>query len=256
MTLIDSHAHITSPQFALDERKTVLERAFASGVSKILNISTKRNELEEAYLLGQEKLSCAFLHAASTTPHEASLDDPFFLFVEEQALSKKLAAVGETGLDYFYEHAPRDVQKICLQKYLDLSLRAKLPVVIHCRDAFPDFISILDDYNGRIKGVLHCFTGTLDDARMLLDRGFFISFSGIVTYPKSGELQEVLRFIPKSHLLLETDAPYLAPQGFRGKRCEPAMINKTYALVAEMVSVSLDSLQKSVFEAFHNFLAH
>ncbi len=256
LILIDSHAHVTSAQFLMDERKQVLQRAFEAGITTILNIATKLNELEEAYSLSQEKLPCTLLHAASTTPHEASLDDPFFLYVESQAISKKLSAIGETGLDYYYEHAPKDAQRSCLQRYLDLSVRAQLPVVIHCRDAFSDFISILDEYQGQVRGVLHCFTGTLEDAKKLLDRGFYISFSGIVTYPKSVALQEVLKFVPKTHLLLETDAPYLAPQGFRGKRCEPAMLAKTYTMAAEMLGCTLESLQQNVSSAFMNFLGH
>lgn len=249
---VDSHAHLTSPQFLEIERDEVIKRAVTSGIHTILNISTKHNELVEAFQLTPKDLN--LLHAASTTPHDASQNDAFFSFVEEQALSKKLAAVGETGLDYYYENSPKTDQRLCLERYLDLSIRANLPVVIHCRDAFTDFISILDQFQGKVRGVLHCFTGTLQDAKALLDRGFYISFSGIVTYPKSHELREVLKCIPLERLLLETDAPYLAPQGFRGKRCEPAMITTTYTIVSEFLSVEPEVVMTAVNKAFRGFL--
>ncbi len=254
--LIDSHAHLTSSQFSEAERMDVLTRSYNARISTILNISTNRRELDEAFALTEIPHPCTILYAASTTPHEASFEDSFFEYIAEMAYAKRIQAIGETGLDYFYEHSPKEEQRFCLERYLNLAIKTNLPVVIHCREAFSDFISILDQFDRKVRGVLHCFTGTKEDARALVDRGFYISFSGIVTYPKSESLREVLKEVPIERLLLETDAPYLAPQGFRGKRCEPSMIAKTYQLVSEMLYIQQSVLEKQIAKNFSAFLSH
>lgn len=248
--LIDSHAHITAEQFLEEERGEILQHASNQGVQAILNIATNVLELEQSIVLSPPP-TLQLLRAAATTPHEASFEDPFYAIVEEAVLSGKLDAIGETGLDYYYEHSPRDAQAVCLERYLALATKAAKPLVIHCRNAFQDLFSIFKRKGGAAKTILHCFTGTLEEAKELIDLGFLISFSGIITYPKSLALQEIVKQIPLDSFLVETDSPYLAPQGFRGKRCEPALIKNTYACIAALRGIDQMVLEESVKNNFY-----
>lgn len=253
--LLDSHAHITAPQFLKEEREEILRRAAVHGVQSLLIITTNTQELEECFLLKKPNEQ-TLLFAAATTPHEAVFEDSLFQAVEKAAVENRIHAIGETGLDYYYEHAPRDAQKFCFERYLQLAEQTKKPLVVHCREAFSDLFALLRGRGFSTNIILHCFTGTKEEAEQLLDLGIFISFSGIVTYPKSYALQEVARSIPLQALLLETDAPYLAPQGFRGKRCEPSMITATYDFIAELRGVRRQVIEEAVMENFQNCFAN
>jgi TatD DNase family protein len=236
---IDSHAHLTLHEELEDE----LKRASQVQVQAIIDICTDEKTLMQGLKL-QETVTSPKIHlAASTTPHDVAKDgEHFFPIVERYAMEKKLVAIGETGLDYYYEHSPKELQKIYLEKYLKLAKQCNLPVVIHCRDAFEDFFSIYDEVGKGVQGVLHCFTGTLEEAKEGLERGFYISFSGIVTFPKSVELKEVAKFVPMKRLLVETDSPYLAPNPYRGKKNEPAYIIETAKVVAELKGSTVEEL--------------
>lgn len=253
--LIDSHAHLSSAQI-LPEIDAVLQRAQEAGVSQIVNICTDKATLEKGLEIAK-RFPWVF-NTASTTPHDVEREgELYFPLMAEHARSGSLVAVGETGLDYYYEHSARDIQKQFFIKYLHLALETHLPVVIHCRDAFEDFFEILDvEYtdNGRhAPGVLHCFTGTLKEAEEVVERGWYLSLSGIVTFKKSEELREVAKMVPLDQLLIETDTPYLAPQSHRGKRNEPSYLPETAQLIADIKGISLEELGLATFRNAKSF---
>ncbi|MBA3720876.1 MAG: TatD family hydrolase [Parachlamydiaceae bacterium] len=240
----DSHAHLTSDA-VFENLGDTINRASDANVKSILNICTDSITLERG--LTVSKQYPWIYQAAAITPHDVEkIGERDFPFIAECARTGRLQAVGETGLDYFYEHSPKQIQKEFLIKYLHLALECKLPVVIHCREAFADFFEILDaEYvvNGKhAPGVLHCFTGTIQEAEEVLKRGWMLSLSGIVTFKKSTVLQEVAKQVPLSQLLIETDTPYLAPQSHRGKTNEPAFIVDTATFIAKLKGISVDEL--------------
>ena len=239
MDLIDSHAHIDFPQFA-DDREAVLVRARNAGVGTLLAIGTGP---------GPEKLDAALPFAeqhdwiytsVGIHPHEAKEVTPQHLDeLARLAQHPKVIAWGEIGLDYFYDHSPRDVQATVFRSQMELAHTAKLPIIIHCRDAWDDCLALIEQHwrPTGLAGILHCFTGTLDHAKRGLDMGFLISFAGNSTYPKTQNIREVAKEIPLDRMLIETDSPFLAPQPYRGKRNEPAYVvevAKTLATVRNL----------------------
>ena len=245
--LIDSHAHVTHSSFE-GEVPLLLERARLSGVDVIVNICTNPTELHKGLALSQE-FPWVYT-AASTTPHNVAAEgETAFPTMEKAAQEGKLIAVGETGLDYHYYADTKEIQQHFLRRYLALARSCTLPVIIHCREAFSDLFSILDaEYSG-LPGVLHCFTGTLQEADEVIKRGWYLSLSGIVTFKKSIELQQVAREIPLDQLLIETDSPYLAPAPFRGKTNEPAYLLATAQFIADLRGIPLPEL---AFATSHN----
>ena len=244
MRLIDSHAHIASDEI-FPEVESILERAKRAGVSDIINICTDDITLRRGLELSSKY---PWVHnVASTTPHDVLTEgEKLFSLMAKHAKQGDLVAIGETGLDYFHHHSPPEMQKEFLRRYLQLALECNLPVVIHCRDAFSDFFKILDEeyiVSGKhAPGVLHCFTGTAAEAEEVIKRGWYISFSGIVTFKKSEPLREIVRKVPLEQILIETDAPYLAPQSHRGKLNEPGFISETAAVIASSRGVSVDEV--------------
>ena len=237
--LFDTHAHLTSPQLFPD-LKGILMRARIAGVSKILNICTDAKTLEEGLLLHQQEPW--ILNAGATTPHDVEKEgEKNFELFAQAARSSRLIAIGETGLDYHYEHSPRDLQRTFFERYLLLAQECSLPVIFHCRDAFADLFHITKLIPPK-AAILHCFTGTLADAFLGVDRGWMISFSGILTFKKSEELRLVARKIPLHQIVLETDAPYLAPQSRRGQLNEPAYIGETAAFLAKIRNISIEEV--------------
>ena len=245
--LIDSHAHLTSPSvYPLLE--PLLERALQAGIRSIINICTDPLSLQRGLELST-RIPWIY-QAASTTPHDVEKEgEEVFEIMADAARQGLLKAVGETGLDYFYNHSERGIQQKFLRRYLKLALECRLPVIIHCREAFADLFDILDsDYreNGKYApGVLHCFTGTLREAEGVIKRGWMLSLSGIVTYKKSTELQEIAREIPLENLLIETDTPYLAPQKHRGKQNEPAFLAETAAFIATLRQMPYETIAEA-----------
>jgi len=242
--IFDSHAHLTSDQ-TFSDIEEILTRAKTEGVDKIANICTCDVTLKRG--LDLRKKYDWIYNVAATTPHDVVKDgERLFPLMEEHARNGSLVAVGETGLDYYYHDESKDLQQHFLRKYLRLALETKLPVVIHCRDAFDDFFRILDEeyiVDGfHAPGVLHCFTGTLLEAQEVVNRGWYLSLSGIVTFKRSEELREVAKIVPMNQLLIETDTPYLAPHPYRGKRNEPAYIVETAKLIADTQGIPLDHL--------------
>lgn len=240
----DSHAHITSlDQDAID---LVLLRAKVSRVDWIMNICTCIDELERAKKL-RDKYPHLFI-AGATTPHDVEKQGDEFALFEKAAKSKEMSAIGETGLDYHYEHSPKKQQLEYLLKYIDLSLQCQLPLIIHCREAFSDLLSILDqnylEKKGSTNVILHCFTGTEKEARALMERGIFLSFSGIVTFNKSQSLQEVAKITLPELLLIETDTPYLAPVPKRGKPNEPSFLPFIGECIAKLKEQPVQEIAK------------
>lgn len=261
MDLIDSHTHIDFPQFA-DDREAVLQRAREAGVGTLLAIGTGP---------GPEKLDAAIPYAEQhywiyTTigihPHEAKEVTP--LHLEELArLAKhpKVIAWGEIGLDYFYDHSPREAQAEVFRAQMELAHAAKLPIIIHCRDAWDDCLNLIEQHwkPTGLGGILHCFTSTLEHAKRGLDMGFFVSFAGNSTYPRAQAIRDVAREVPADRLLIETDAPYLAPQLYRGKRNEPAYVAevaKTLANVRNLPAEEIAAITASNFRRFFGLASH
>lgn len=245
--LLDSHAHLTSP-VVFSQLDSLLERAQEAGVNKIVNICTDPLSLERGIELSQRYPW--IYQAAATTPHDVEKEgEEVFERMANSARRGQLKAVGETGLDYHYEHSNRIIQKQFLRRYLHLALECKLPVIIHCREAFADLFEILDaeyQIDGRLApGVLHCFTGTMQEAEEVLKRGWMLSLSGIVTFKKSLDLQQVAREVPLDQLLIETDTPYLAPQKQRGKQNEPAFLAETARFIASIKNISFEELAQA-----------
>lgn len=241
--IFDSHAHLTSDAL-YDQLDVILARAQSAGVGNILNICTDPLTLERGLELSKKYPWIS--NAAATTPHDVTSEgESAFPIMEEAACKGLLCAVGESGLDYYYEHSPKDLQQLFFRRYLALAKKCALPIVIHCREAFEDLFTILDDCYRGYPAILHCFTGTLEEARQVIERGLYLSLSGIVTFKKSEALRDVARFVPLDRLLIETDAPYLAPQSHRGQQNEPAFIAETAQLIAEVKGITYEELIKT-----------
>jgi TatD DNase family protein len=257
MQLIDSHAHIDFPQFDVD-REAMLDRARAAGVTTLLAIGSGP---------GPEKLDAAIPYAEQhdwiyasigTHPHEAKDFTPQHLDqLSKLAAHPKVIAWGEIGLDYFYDHSPRDTQARVFRDQLGRAHQAKLPIIIHCRDAWPDTLAILDEVwrPTGLGGILHCFTSTLEDAQRGVDMGFLISFAGNSTYPKASNLRDVAKALPLEKILIETDSPFLAPQGFRDKRNEPAYVAEVAKGIATVRNLTKEEVAAATAANFCRLFA-
>jgi TatD DNase family protein len=248
--LVDSHCHLDFPDFAA-ELDGVLDAARAQGVGHFLTIGTGLSRFAGVRAVAER---AADIHCTvGVHPHEAAvepLSGPEILLKESE--HHKVVGFGEGGLDYYYEHSPRDAQMTNFRHHIAAARMAQLPLVVHTRDAEDDTIAILNEemHKGTFTGVIHCFTGTTKLARAALKLGFYVSVSGIATFKKADDLRETLKEVPLDRLLVETDAPYLAPQGKRGKRNEPAFIVLTAEMLAELKGVSFDTLAKATTDNF------
>jgi TatD DNase family protein len=255
MELVDSHAHIDFPQFA-DDREDMLQRAREAGVQTLLAVGTGP---------GPEKLDASLPYAEQHDwiytsigihPHEAKEATPqHFADLARLAQHSKVIAWGEIGLDYFYDHSPRDVQATVFRTQMDLAHAAKLPIIIHCRDAWDDCLALVEHHwkPTGLGGILHCFTGTLDHAKRGLDMGFLISFAGNSTYPKAQAIRDVAKELPLDRILIETDAPFLAPQAFRGKRNEPAYVVEVAKTLASVRNLPAEEIAATTATNFRRF---
>jgi len=238
--LFDSHAHLS---FLEDKMSSILERARKANVTRIMDVAVDAASFEKGILFQNEFSSFELFLAAATTPHDVtSSEDPFFAQVKKAAEDGLLTAIGECGLEYFHAPQTKKNQQQVFLRYIALALEEKLPLIVHCRDAFSDLLTLLKDFPHELQGVLHCFTGTYEDANMLLDRGWYISLSGIITYPRSVELQNVVKKIPLDRILVETDSPYLAPQTYRGKKNEPSLLPEIVAKIASIKQIGFDEV--------------
>lgn len=239
--LIDTHAHLETPEYDAD-RDEVIARALAAGVGAWINISNGLESFERSCALVAQYPQ-AYL-AIGIHPHDvakASIEE--FEKLAAEARRSRVVALGETGLDYYYTHSPREQQQEWFERFLKLARETGLPLSIHQRSAEADFLTSVDrHFPSGAHGVMHCFTGHWEFAQACLDRGFYLSISGIVTFKNAGALREVAAKIPADRLLVETDAPFLAPEPHRGKRNEPAFIVKTAEKIAELRGASLEEI--------------
>jgi TatD DNase family protein len=236
--LIDTHCHLDFPDFALEQAQ-VVARAKARGVGRMITISTHVTKFAQISAIAEryEDVFCT----VGTHPHHAH-EEPEASASELVALAKhsKCVAFGEAGLDYHYDRAPRDVSQRVFRTHIAAARESGLPLVIHTRDADEDCAAILKDEMGKgaFKALLHCFTSSRALAETALDLGLYISFSGVVTFKNSTELREIARDAPLERLLVETDAPFLAPVPHRGKRNEPAYVADTARVLAEVKGIT------------------
>lgn len=238
----DTHAHLTSADL-LPRLDGILARAQEAQIEKIINVCTDPQSLEEGFRL--ETGFSWIKNAGATTPHDVAKDgERDFEIFSEAARLHRLIAVGETGLDYFYQYSDISIQKRFFVRYLHLAAECQLPVIIHCRDAFDDLFAMTDHEYSKGPAILHCFTGSLSDAEKALKRGWMISFSGILTFTKSHDLRGVARMVPLSSILIETDTPSLAPQSKRGHPNEPSFLVETAECLAKIKEIELAELSR------------
>ncbi|MGV8074585.1 MAG: TatD family hydrolase [Syntrophobacteraceae bacterium] len=239
--MIDTHAHLDFPEFSQD-LKPVLSRAAQAGVREIITIGIDINSSELAAALAGEY---AELYAAvGIHPHCAyHLELETLSIMRDLACRHKVVAIGEIGLDYYRDRQPREIQRDCFRQQLELACELGLPVVFHIRNAYDDFLAIIKDYISILAGgIIHCFSGDWEVAKKCLDMGFFISIPGTVTFAKSQVQQDVVERAPIERLLIETDAPYLAPVPYRGKPNEPSFVQYTAKKIAELKSTSFEEI--------------
>ena len=245
-TLIDSHCHLDMADFAADHDQ-MMARATAAGVAAMVTIGAggPLEANDRAVALADDHANV--YATVGVHPHEAAMvGDAVLATVESLARRPKVVAIGETGLDYHYDHSPRPQQRAAFAAFIQLARRLELPIVVHLRNADPDALDIMRAEGARdTGGVIHCFSGDAASARAFLDLGFHISFSGIVTFKNAEALREAARLVPADRLLVETDAPFLAPIPYRGRRNEPALVVQTAAVLAEVRNEPLATVANS-----------
>ncbi len=238
--LFDAHSHLCSSNF-VEDPQAMLERAYAAGVRQIVNVCTDSDEMARGLVLSK-RFPWVYL-AAAAPPHDVTgAIDPFYHDVERAATEGKLIAIGETGLDYLQPQHDKEEQKRWLRRYFELAFRLSLPLFVHCRGAFADLFAVADEVYPSHRCMIHCFTGTDEEAREAVRRGWKISLSGILTFKNAQPLRDLVKQLPLDSLLLETDAPYLAPQSRRGQLCEPAFICETAACLATLLGLPLEKI--------------
>jgi len=261
--LVDSHAHLDGEQFQAD-REQVIARARDAGVETIVAIGNGDGlgNLDCGIKLAEQY---EFIYATvGIHPHEARLaTDAAFGELEQLAKRPKVIAWGEIGLDYFYEHSPREVQRQVFVKQMELASAVKLPIVIHCRpsqgsdDAWQECLGLISQHwaGTGMGGVLHCFTGVWAHAKRALDLGFMISFAGNVTFPKAQQIRDAAQEVPLERMLIETDCPYLAPVPHRGKRNEPAFVRETARQLGALRGLSTEEMAAQTAKNFYRFFS-
>jgi TatD DNase family protein len=266
---VDSHCHLEGPRFANDRADT-MARAYAAGITAMLAIGNGDGPAEADCAIklaeARERGDCGeapkIYASVGVHPHEAKLADRAALDkLSEWAKNPAVIAWGEIGLDYHYDHSPRDVQQDVFIQQMELAKAAKLPIIIHNRpsdnseNAWDDLLRLLQQHwkPTGIGGILHCFTGEERHAKAALDMGFVISFAGNVTYPKAVNIQSVAKMVPLDRMFIETDSPYLAPVPMRGKRNEPAFVVQTAKYIGELRGLSGEEIGSLTAENFHRF---
>jgi TatD DNase family protein len=275
--LVDSHAHLDSERYA-EDREAMLVRAYQAGVETILAVGIGDGpdtmqgalDLSRAYRFraGMPRSDMPgpdmprIVVSVGIHPHEASLADEGALKkLDSLAAEPEVVAIGEIGLDYFYDHSPRDVQQRAFVDQMKIAAQHGLPILIHCRasadstNAWDDALAMLDEHwrATGLGGVLHCFAGETRHAQQAMDMGFLVSFAGNITFPKAQPIRDVAAKIPADRILIETDAPFLAPVPHRGKRNEPAMVLAVAERLAEVRGVNYETMALTTTENFHRF---
>jgi len=269
---VDSHCHLEGPRFD-DDRPATIARARAAGVEALLAIGNGDgpDDVGCAIQLAEQfdpesrkpKAESPRIYASvGVHPHEARLvEERHYELMSSLAGNPRVVAIGEIGLDYHYDHSPRETQRAVFLMQCELAASVRLPIIIHCRasdnstNAWDELLELLrDGWAGYgLGGVLHCFTGTPEHARAALDLGFMISFAGNVTYPKATNIQQTAKEVPLDRIFIETDSPYLAPVPFRGKRNEPAFVTETAKFIANLRGIAAEELGRATTENFYRF---
>jgi TatD DNase family protein len=241
--LVDTHAHLHFPQFA-DDLPDVLARARAAGVRRLVTVGTDVEGSRAAVALAREQADV--WATVGIHPHDAAEgDEPALAEIARLAAEPRVVAIGEIGLDFFRNLASREDQARVFRRLLGLARSTGKPAIIHCRDAHAEVLNILTEEKVReVGGIMHCFSGNVAIARQCLDLGMFVSLAGPVTYPNARALPDVARFVPGDRLVIETDCPFLPPQGHRGQRNEPAYLTITATRVAELRGEPLEELSE------------
>lgn len=265
--LVDSHAHLDSPRYD-EDRDALLTRAWQAGVRTVLSIGigdgpdTMHRALELSRTYADKPETPRILASAGVHPHEAQLADEAALAKLDNLLQQPdVIACGEIGFDYFYDHSPRETQKTAFRQQMEIAAAHKKPIIIHCRpsdnstNAWDDTLDMIESEWAPkgIGGILHCFTGEWEHARRAMDCGFLISFAGNITFPKAQPIRDVAVQVPLDHMLIETDAPFLAPVPNRGKRNESAWVTGVAEKLAEIRNVPVDEIASRTTENFHRF---
>ena len=256
MKLVDSHCHLDNPQFNAD-REAVIERALAAGVEHMVAIGTGSGppDLEAGVRLADAYPS--FYATVGVHPHDAhKASSGTYKKLSELLAHPKVVALGEVGLDYHYDHSPRDVQREVFVEQMRVARDARKPIVIHTRKAWEDTLALIEQHwtPSGLPGIMHCFSGSPAEADRCVALGFYLSFGGIVTFPKALELQDAARAAPLERILVETDAPYLAPVPSRGKRNEPAYMVQTARKLSELRGETVESIAAATSENFDRIL--
>src|SRR5215469_14358263 len=260
---VDSHAHLEGHRFDAD-REAVIARAREAGIDMIVAIGNGDGPVNfDCGILLAEKYE--FIYATiGIHPHEAKLaDQAAFDRMEQLAKRPKVIAWGEIGLDYYYDHYPRELQQQVFVKQMELARAAKLPIVIHCRpsdnseNAWDDCLRLISEQwvPSGLGGVMHCFTGNPEQAKRSLDMGFMISFAGNVTFPKAQQIRDAARMVPMDRMLIETDSPFLAPIPYRGKRNEPMFVKEVARQIGELHGFSADEIGHQTTQNFYRFFS-
>lgn len=253
--LIDSHAHVDVSDYDAD-RDAVLERAQAAGIGTLLAIGNGPEPEKLAAAVRYAEQQKWIYASVGIHPHEArQATDAHYSELDRLARHPRVIAWGEIGLDYHYDHSPREIQERVFRRQLEQARAAKLPIIVHCREAWPDCLKVLDEEwrSSALGGIFHCFAGTLEEARRGMEMGFLVSFAGNVTYPKAQNLRDVAREIPLDRLLVETDSPFLAPQRYRGKRNEPAYVAEVAQTIANVRNLPTDEVAGMTSGNFRRF---
>jgi TatD DNase family protein len=271
LVLVDSHAHLDSPRYDAD-RDELLQRAWQQGVRTVLSIGIgdgpdtmqQALELSRRYAgkAGIPRCIPRILATAGIHPHEAQLADQAALQKLDGLLANPdVLAVGEIGLDYYYDHSPREQQKQAFAQQMEIAAARRRPIIIHCRpsdgstNAWDDTLAMIENnwMGTNLGGILHCFTGEWEHARRAMDGGFLISFAGNVTFPKAESIRQVAAKVPLDRMLIETDAPFLAPLPHRGKRNEPAWVGRVADKLGEVCGVTAELVASSTANNFFRF---
>lgn len=245
--LIDTHTHLDAAQFD-EDREQVIARALEQGVSRMINVGFNRETIPTTMKLAE---TYDFIHAVvGWHPQDAITMQPGDLeWIEELCSHQKVVAIGEIGLDYYWDTSPKDVQQQVFREQIRLAKRINMPIVIHNRDAHEDVVNILrEEHAEEVGGVMHCFSGSWETAQKCLDLGFYISFGGPVTYKNAKQPKEVLAKVPLDRLLIETDSPYLTPHPHRGKRNESGYVRLVAEAAAEIKGLKLEEISKITME--------
>ncbi len=253
MNLIDTHAHLTFEELE-SQVEDVLARSVEAGVTRWITIGTDKGQNEKVLSLigGYDRMWAA----VGYHPHYANdITDADMALLKKQLQHTKIVAVGECGLDYHYMNSVAENQQRLFRQHLDIAAELQKPVIVHTREAFDDTMNILDEYTGKLKNVvIHCYGGDIEQTQQVLDRGFYISFTGTVTFKRSEALREVAKMIPLERLMIETDCPYISPHPVRNTRPnEPALLIHTAQCLADVHDISLEKFAEKVTKTSENF---